>query len=178
MRTLVNFFKQPVIISSLVIYFISILTGVFLSSEVEFSFHNDDLSSNPLYYFLHNLKSSFILMSGLALFSLTTLWSLFLNGVMLGATFTGVTIEKSLEEAIISIFFHGIFEIPAIILSGAIGLYPGYILYIFLRNKERISFKEHAEKIIIMFLLIIPLFFTAGVMEAKVSPFMISYFFG
>ncbi len=95
----------------------------------------------------------------------------------MGATFVGVAIEKSIQEAIASIFFHGIFEIPAIILSGAIGLYPIYLIYLLLRNKKEIDYKNQIKSIGIMLALIVVFLIIASIMEAKVSPLVINYFF-
>lgn len=138
-----------------------------------FSFDNKELSNNPLYYFNHNFVSFLILISGLVLFSLTTLWGQFLNGIMLGAIFAGVSAAKTIQEATASIIFHGIFEILAIIISGAIGLYPCYIIYEILGNAERINLKEHIKKILGMILLAVTLLFVASILEATVSTYII-----
>lgn len=177
MKTLNNYVNKPLILSSCLIYVFSLIIGVIISKEIQFSFNNEELSNNPLYYFNHNFLSCLYIISGLLLFSLTTLWTLFLNGVMLGATFAGVSIAKSISEATASIFFHGIFEIPAIILSGAIGLYPCYIIYLLLRNTKNVNYKEHLRKIGVMFLLVIIFLLIASIMEAKISPIIISHFY-
>lgn len=160
-------------ISSGYIFFLSFLLGSLFSSNFSVNIdHNLILSSDPLYYIFHNLQSSLYMIGGLISFSLTTLWALFINGYYLGVTFISIGELSSYGIAIGSIAMHGVFEIPAILLASAIGLYPWYFVYCFLKNKK-IVYKQHLKNSVSMFVISVILFILAGIIEAKISPLFV-----
>ncbi|QHZ49496.1 stage II sporulation protein M [Paenibacillus larvae] len=160
-------------ISSGCIFFLSFLLGSLFSSNFSVNIdHNLILSSDPSYYIIHNLKSSLYMIGGLFSFSLTTLWALFINGYYLGVTFTSIGELYSYGIAIGSIAVHGAFEIPAILLASATGLYPWYFIYCFLKNKK-IVYKQHLKNSVSMLVISVILFILAGIMEAKISPLFV-----
>lgn len=174
MSYLKKYINSWLFLGSLVFFFLSFILGGLASNEIEILIDpSKELTNNPFYYLRHNLKSSLYLFGGIITFSISTIWSLVLNGFMLGATFTGVIAEKSFLFALGSIFFHGIFEIPAITIAGAVGLYPCYIIIKMLK-KGKIPYLEHLKRIIIMIVCSIMLFTVAAFMEAYVSPLIIN----
>ncbi|MEV3551712.1 stage II sporulation protein M [Paenibacillus larvae] len=160
-------------IASGCIFFLSFLLGALFSRNFSVNIdHTLTLSSDPFYYIIHNLQSSLYMIGGLFSFSFTTLWALFINGYYLGVTFTGIGELYSFSTAAGSIEAHGVFEIPAILLASATGLYPWYFIYCFLKNKK-IRYKEHLKNSISMLVLSVVLFILAGIIEAKISPLFV-----
>ncbi|MDT2304001.1 stage II sporulation protein M [Paenibacillus larvae] len=153
-------------------FFLSFLGALFSRNFSVNIDHTLTLSSDPFYYIIHNLQSSLYMIGGLFSFSFTTLWALFINGYYLGVTFTGIGELYSFSTAAGSIAAHGVFEIPAILLASATGLYPWYFIYCFLKNKK-IRYKEHLKNSISMLVLSVVLFILAGIIEAKISPLFV-----
>ncbi len=91
---------------------------------------------------------------------------LFINGLVLGI-FLGHFLFLDLSMFIYGIFPHGIFEIPAIILSGAIGIEIGSrgVLFINERNRLITETKIIAKKKIKEYILVIFLLLIAGIIE-------------
>lgn len=72
--------------------------------------------------FLNNLQACILLFIGGASFGLLTVFILGTNGVVIGAILELVRQEKGALFVAAAILPHGIFEIPAFIMSGALGL--------------------------------------------------------
>ncbi|MES5943655.1 MULTISPECIES: stage II sporulation protein M [unclassified Bacillus cereus group] len=160
---------------SLILYIISFFIGFSLSESIGIKIDKQiAVPHSFLYYIDHNLKSAMYLGSGILSFSLTTIWYLFINGCFLGVTFAGISSIHSYGFALGSILTHGVFEIPAINLIGAVGLYPLYFIYSILKNKK-VLFIVHIKNIISMIIFSLFLFVIAGILEAYISPMIIEW---
>ena len=160
---------------SLILYIFSFLIGFSLSESIGIKVDKQmAVSHSPLYYIDHNLRSAMYLASGILSFSLTTIWYLFINGCFLGVTFAGISSIHSYGFALGSILTHGIFEIPAITLIGAVGLYPLYFIYSILKN-QKVHFMVHIKNLISMIMFSLILFVIAGILEAYISPVIIEW---
>jgi stage II sporulation protein M len=82
--------------------------------------------SNPfalaLAIFLNNLQACILLFLGGASFGILTVFILGSNGLVIGAVLELVRQQKGALFVIAAILPHGIFEIPAFLISGALGL--------------------------------------------------------
>ena len=128
-----------------------------------------------LFIFLSNsIKGFFVIVSG-AMFGISSLMFIFFNGQLIGFVL-GLAQTDGIGTAriIISIAPHGILEIPAIILSASYGLWLGYRFYrfIWLRDEFKIYFSYALKR---YFQLILPLFFVAALIEAFITPYVISF---
>jgi stage II sporulation protein M len=72
--------------------------------------------------FLNNLQACILLFLGGASFGILTVFILGSNGLVIGAVLELVRQEKGALFVIAAILPHGIFEIPAFLISGALGL--------------------------------------------------------
>lgn len=100
----------------------------------------------------------------------------FANGLILGifAYLTSETI--SLEYFFAGILPHGILEIPALILSTAIGMKIGKVaVYRLFSGKESLK-KEFAKALKFYATIIAPLIFIAALIEAFITPLFLSLF--
>ncbi|MEK4678178.1 MULTISPECIES: stage II sporulation protein M [Bacillus] len=161
--------------SSACIYVFALILGLILSKYMGIEVGKTvGVQNSVINYIDHNLKSALFVASGLVTMSLSTIYYLFLNGFFLGVTFIAVGDFHSYGVAFTSVLVHGIFEIPAIILVGGIGLYPVCIIYYLLRNKK-INIKLHLRNGIFMAVISIVLFIIAAILEAYISPILISW---
>ena len=114
---------------------------------------------------------------GIIPFIFLTLLSLALNGFMIGIVLgfgkaaTGASIIKTFVFGILP---HGIFEIPALIISMSMGicLCLNLSMKVFGRGKEKIS-KILLEYIRLFISVILPMILLAGVIEAYITPMLL-----
>ena len=100
-----------------------------------------------------------------------------LNGFILGIVLglgKATSGASALAIFIVGILPHGIFELPALIISMAMGMYLclNLTLKIFRRGKEKI-YKILLEYVRIFVLVILPMLILAGVIEAYITPLLL-----
>ncbi|MGX4667910.1 stage II sporulation protein M [Cerasibacillus sp. JNUCC 74] len=87
--------------------------------------------------FTNNITICLLLLLGIVTFGIPTLFYLLLNGFVLGIGVNDlISIGIPLNEFFMKLLPHAILEIPAFILSGAIGLY-GFTFYLGYRIQIR-----------------------------------------
>lgn len=119
----------------------SVLGGVLaLSYDESFFYSSGLLLEKPIGFsgmkevLVNNLIGCLILMLGLFTMGSITIVSLFFNGMLVGITVAALYAQDvSLNKLFLGILTHGVFEIPAIIIAGYIGL-QGFTFY-FRKNK-------------------------------------------
>lgn len=72
--------------------------------------------------FLNNLEACILLFLGGASFGILTIFIMSLNGIVIGAIMEIIHKDHSWAFIIAALLPHGIFEIPAFIISGALGI--------------------------------------------------------
>lgn len=141
---------------------------------------NEDLSSLSLAIglFVNNTRASFLIAAtGFIPIFLPTLGILFFNGAIIGVLFAYMNV-KAAEVSIFSMFVsgilpHGIFEIPAVILSGAIAFYVTFGIYRRF-NDSRYSFRDCVMNAAKTFLfVVVPLLVVAAFVESFITPQLI-----
>jgi stage II sporulation protein M len=117
-------------------------------------------------YFLHNLYVNVLLVLGGILLGIPTLIILLVNSFITGFQFSQSFITGQIADLLFGIMPHGIFEIPASILSAALGFQISSFIYvrIFHRNNASWDFIKFTKQCI----LIIILTCIAAMMEAFV----------
>ena len=122
--------------------------------------------------FFNNFEACILLFLGGASFGILTIFIMSLNGILIGAIMEMVHKEHSFAFVAAAILPHGIFEIPAFILSGALGI----LLAQSLINEwyDGSDTGEDAKKFARTFLLyVLPLVATAAFVEAFITPIII-----
>jgi len=103
------------------------------------------------YYFLHNIESVAMGISGVIFFGVPTIIFLCSNGMIFGAALGEALVRGATMTQLIRSFApNGIFEIPAMILAGEIGLY-GLSIY----QHPRIKFIAIVARILIVLILLV-----------------------
>lgn len=157
-------------------------------SDYENSLNEDGLINNPDSFsvffgiFLRNALSAFLVIALPIVLFLPSLSLFFgiINGAMIGIMFNEyyTTFNAgSVINYIIYILPHGFIEVPTIILAAYLGFLIGFKLIF--RNKlvsDR-SFKELLSDTLFIYLfLILPLLLIAALIEAYITPMIISFF--
>ncbi len=122
-----------------------------------------------LQLFLNNLEACVVIFIGGAFFGFISVAILMLNGVIIGAVIEVVRKEAGDLALLAAIVPHGIFELPAVIASGALGLMMGRAVKNELMGISDASFEAwqlggYFVKYIIPFVAI------AAVIEAFITP--------
>jgi stage II sporulation protein M len=122
--------------------------------------------------FFNNLEACILLFLGGASFGILTIFIMSLNGILIGAIMEIVHKDHSFAFVAAAILPHGVFEIPAFILSGALGILLAQSLIAEWYNGADTA--EDAKKFCRTFILfVIPLLAIAAFIEAFITPIII-----
>lgn len=151
-------------------------TGMLEEFRNEMSFI---LNAGPVAIFfiilINNSVKTFLFMLSGFLFGLPPFLLLAFNGIFLGIVANIVSKSEGWRFLLAGIIPHGIFEIPAIILSMNYGLWLGHGFYRKLRFKE--PFREKLSVAIRFFSrIILPLLIIAAIVEAFITPAILDNF--
>lgn len=175
--------NKKVIIISTMIFFISIFLGYILSGPLD-PFVTEIMSGlqgkfsktgiNTASIFLNNIQSALITYAG-GLIGIITAFFLFINGLLIGYLAAKIPIVPFL----ILIAPHGIFEIPALILSGAAGfrltsMVISIIRSIIKKKPIRENFWQFKDSLA-LFAIAAVLFLIAAIIEANITFALIDY---
>jgi stage II sporulation protein M len=171
----IKFLKQSknYLISVSIIFFLTALFGFFfpvffteqiieMLKQLIQKFEGLNLFQTIVLIFLNNLWASFIMIVLGIFFGLLPIFSLILNGYLIGF----VANEAVSQEGVLILWRllpHGVFEIPAILISMALGIKIGFEL--FKKNPEKNLKINFQESIKIFFSIILPLLTIAAVIE-------------
>jgi Uncharacterized membrane protein len=123
--------------------------------------------------FLNNLEACILLFLGGASLGLLTLLIISLNGMVIGGVVGIVGADRGLPFMAAAILPHGIFEIPAFIISGALGLSLAHALWGEFHGSEDMAVA--GERLGKTFLTqVVPLVLVAAIIEVFVTPLVIS----
>lgn len=138
----------------------------------EFGLNIMQVITMPLEYFSHNWSVAVgVCFSGLA-FGVFPVFAMIFNGFVVGFV---VGLFENPVKALAGIVPHGIFEIPAFIASGALGLELGYQSINYLRGRQSLpEFSSRLRLILYALIGLAPLFIIAGFIEGVITPIIIS----
>jgi len=124
------------------------------------------------YILVNNSTKTFLAVVSGVIFALFPIFFLFSNGFILGMLY--VLTQETLGTAgyLAGILPHGVFEIPALILSGALGLRLGYAFVRFLRRRGDLR-GEFLMSLRTYFIVILPLLIIAAFIETFITTSLI-----
>jgi uncharacterized membrane protein SpoIIM required for sporulation len=117
----------------------------------------------------NNIRVSFIAFMFGLLISFGSAWILLSNGIMLGAFQYFFYIHGLLLESVLIIWIHGTLEISSIIIAGGAGITLGNSILFPGTYSRKQSFMIGAKEGLKMIVSLIPIFITAGFLEAFVT---------
>lgn len=180
--------NKKLFIISLAILVISAVIGVFISDfisrymiellkEIVNSYPQSTVTEEALHLFNNNLRVYILIMLGGFLFSVFSIFSLIVNGLILGYTFT----LMNPLQFVVGIFPHGIFELTAICMS----LMGAFIITKIEINVIRALFRHEfvseirnsvkmAKDVLVTFIISFIFLVIAAIIEAAVTPALLS----
>ena len=172
---------KKMIISMTLIYILFFIIGIVLHSENIFGEIRETAllveNKNFFYYFAHNinvLKNSLV---GIFSFGIFSILQLTINGIFLGVGMAEMTANVGWLKSLLFIFPHGFFEIPALILSTMLGIYPVYLFCLLIFKNKNYKWKvvmfKQAKNIFWIFMTILIFIIIAALLEAYLTPWLI-----
>ncbi len=126
--------------------------------------------------FLNNAFVSLLFLVLGLVFGVLPVMFIAFNGYIVGVISHLVAQEKSLLFIFFALLPHGIVELPMVFLSAGIGLRLGHQVFSALIGRPTEIKKEFKEGIRFYFHWIVPLLFLAAVIEAFITPLILSFF--
>ena len=121
------------------------------------------------YIFFHNVFATYLLVVAGALFGIFPVISMALNGALIGAVLRGEGVAdfSGVSNVVLRLVPHGVFELPALILASAIGIYVGYAALAFRGVREVAVRLKFGSVTFILF--VVPLLGVAAMAESFVD---------
>lgn len=140
--------------------------------EVASQILGSDSSEICVKLFINNFETCVLLFLGGASFGILTIFIMSLNGIVIGAIMEIIHKDHSWAFIAAALIPHGIFEIPAFIISGALGVLLAQSLIAEWYGGADTAVE--AQKLARMFLLyVLPLVAVAACVEAFITPVII-----
>lgn len=166
--------KQLFLISTSLLL-LGIIIGFLFQSQIGESGNKDEvyIPTEVGALLINNLQAIGLIVLGIFTFSILTIILLTTNGIFIGLTISSSLADgMPISEVIIKLIPHGIFELPAIIASGIIGLKSLQILLKVTLSKQtyRPSLKSIGLEIFILSCTIIILITLSAFIEIFITP--------
>jgi stage II sporulation protein M len=140
--------------------------------EVAGQIMGNDSSEICVKLFINNFETCILLFLGGASFGILTIFIMSLNGIVIGAIMEIIHKDHSWTFIAAALIPHGIFEIPAFIIAGALGILLAQSLIAEWYGGADTA--VDAQKLARMFLLyVLPLVAVAACVEAFITPVII-----
>jgi stage II sporulation protein M len=141
-------------------------------NEIAGQMKTSDPYSMSVNLFVNNLEACILLFLGGATFGILTLFIMSLNGIVIGAIMEIIHHDHSVTFIAAAILPHGIFEIPAFILAGALGIMLAHSLVAeWYGRADAVGDANRFARIFVMYVL--PLVAIAATVEAFITPAII-----
>ncbi len=95
------------------------------------------------------------------------------NGLLLGIVANQVSREQGILFVLAAILPHGIIEIPMVLISSALGLRLGYLMYSHIMGKKTDMRYELMQGLRVYMKIIVPLLFVSAIVETFVTPMVV-----
>lgn len=175
---------QPLLITCVFLFTFSLVMGYFLGPDISPTLLDELLGEFPdpsnmgvfdLFGFIliNNLSKSLIFMLAGFILGLPPLIFVVLNGFFIGWVAYSFGAEYGLGFVMLALIPHGIVEIPAILLSMAVGMGLGFQLINKLRGRGSIM-SDIRNAIGLFIWRIAPMIILAAILEVTITPLLIS----
>ncbi|MDM5214854.1 stage II sporulation protein M [Peribacillus sp. NJ4] len=162
-------FKKVVSLVTLIALLLYIL-GLFFPMDLEKEPIDESFGFTALFF--HNLQAQFTaILLGCITLGVYSIIYLFINFFSMGFITATLLTEDSVGDVVSMFMVHGIFEIPAMILSISLGIYIPWKLIGMIRNKAFNQFAIRNTARIFIIILLLTVF--AAAVEAFITPKLI-----
>ncbi|CAB3288789.1 conserved membrane protein of unknown function [Methanocaldococcus lauensis] len=170
--------KNLPIILTILIFSIGFISGFILINDFSKNYKGEEINQklnikfNFPFILTNNLKVIFLMLAGSITFGLSTFINLIYNGfnvgVLIGSTFQT---NEPLKLILALILPHGIFEIPALLISAVAGFKIPYEITLYLLDKkEKPITEEDIKEFLKLALISIILIIIAAFVEVYITP--------
>ena len=172
----VRIFMLSLIVGAYIAIYHSVETQAVVNWAAEALSSGMELSRFELFLFIfrNNTTALFYSLIESVVFGISSIMMIVANGVIVGVFMILVTQKISFIYFILGIAPHGIFEIPAAIITASMGMRIGSTVIAKLTKKNVSIIKEIYDALKCYFMLIVPLLFVAALIEAFVTPVILS----
>jgi len=130
---------------------------------------SDSAPLMALQIFINNIQICALIFLGGATFGLLTMFLLMTNGIVIGVLIEVLLRDMSSAALTIGLLPHGIFEIPAVLVSAALGLIISRGLFEELAGRGNVlNVARAAGRLFVMY--VVPFIFIAACIEAFITP--------
>ncbi|MCY9508714.1 stage II sporulation protein M [Paenibacillus larvae] len=154
-----------------IILFVIMAFGIFIGTELNIPYNYEESPINgikgSIIFIKHNIPFIIISISGIFLYGIPSILILLWNGFFFGAAI-GISLSNGMNilEVLLRLS-HGIFEVPALLISSAVG-FLGFHFYQ-LKNKNEMLILACKFSVISVFFLI-----AAAVFEANLTDYIVN----
>ncbi|TVX93849.1 stage II sporulation protein M [Paenibacillus agilis] len=154
-----------------------LLLGISLGNYVDIDPKTYYNPQYPEWYTLafNNIVTGLIIAASGILLSIPTIMFLLFNGIMIGFVSVLASSFSSVETILAGLLPHGILEIPALLIAGAIGLKPLVWAARFIKLKQRVNWKQEGTRITLLLAIMTTLLIGASFIEAYVTPHIMEW---
>jgi len=132
---------------------------------------SDSAAIMALQIFINNVQICALIFLGGATFGLLTVFLLMTNGVVIGVLIEVLLRDMSKTALMVGLLPHGIFEIPAVLVSAALGMIVARGLFEeFAGRGNALDSAKAAGRLFVMY--VVPFIFIAACVEAFITPLM------
>ena len=136
------------------------------------SITSDSAAIMSFQIFINNLQICALIFLGGATLGLVTLFFFMTNGVVIGILIEVLLREMSASALLLYVLPHGIFEIPSVIVSAALGMMVARGLWDELIGKgNALDSAQYAGRLFIMY--VVPFIFIAACIEGYITPLVV-----
>ncbi|MGK8429842.1 stage II sporulation protein M [Bacillus cereus] len=160
--------NRVVFIISILIYFVSFTIGIFYPDFISIFSSNKHVELEYKNLVMNNLNSIFAIILGFFSFGFISVFWLIANGMIVGMVVSSALMNNiSWYEVCLTILPHGVLEIPALIIAGAVGFkISDWLITKMLGNSRKNVIKDSLILIMVSVLFIL----IAGFIEANITP--------
>ncbi len=126
--------------------------------------------------FMNNARNSLLALVLGVLFGIVPLLVVAVNGLIVGMVSEIFAGQKGIAFLLAAILPHGIIELPLILISAAIGLRLGHVMYLHVKGERTNLKQEFRDGVLFYFTRIAPLLLVAAMIETFVTPEIASKF--
>ncbi|MBH5316316.1 stage II sporulation protein M [Paenibacillus sp. GSMTC-2017] len=119
---------------------------------------------------LNNIAVALLIAGTGILLSIPTIIMLLFNGIMIGFIIMLSAAVHSYPTLLAGLLPHGILEIPALLLAGAIGLRPLGFFARAIKLREKIQWRKEARQSAALFAVVTVMLIAASLIEAHITP--------